>query len=304
MKKLLTVVLCIAVVFTFSFSGAFASSSYKEALGNEYLNSALEAIDDTTDYDGVWVANNGTVTASASTVGEAYKVSYATLKDNLDLLQNEAKEYYDATETYINKDNAKNDTTAIATLLTANKSEDDLYKTLVEKQYAADKADAIEALSVSLSDVSTDEMSDDCTCTGKVKCKTYKDHVEKLLKNIKSDINGFSTDDDTAIYTSKTGKDEADSYVGYKAYIDSVVWSYSSTSPVNQIVLEKGFESSASEYVGIGTYEFNEEFKDYYEGGKTYETLSSYLKDSKTDSDTNEAAAKASAKARMKLILM
>ena len=158
MKKLLTVLLVIAVMFTFSFGSAFATSDYNKSLANEYFNGAMNEIKD----------------ADTDFIVDGYTVDYSTLDAHrADLLA--------AALDFAKKANPQayvNDAAGIKDLIAAD---NDLLLTIVAAQYEADKATAVSILNgISVSDFSTEEIKYACK-EGGHNCKTYQDHVKPIL---------------------------------------------------------------------------------------------------------------------------
>ena len=253
MKKLLTIVLCVAVVFTFSFSGAFAAKSdVNDKLAEQYLEDALDAVDGSADStaedgyrpDGIWVTDLAGVPAAVATdpteedeYTNCYlNVTYDVLVANKADLLEAAKEWAadDAnTGKYIGQkaaDGTIKSGQAITDLIiwtadsanTNKTSYEDLCQSLASAQFAVDKADALAILDgISFSSVSTKEMKKDCAHTSP--CETYKEHVQKLVEDARKFIDDLENNSDTGIYSNNnryeyttliTNEDEINSIIG------------------------------------------------------------------------------------------
>ena len=237
MKKLLTVLLVIAVMFTFSFGSAFAAADYNKPLANEYFNVAMNEVKDmTTDF-----------------VVDGYTVDYATLDahradllaaaldwaKNFDTTGGVAQEYVDSA----------------AELKALIEADNDLLLTIVAAQYAADKAEAVAILNgVSVSDFSTAEMDPECKVDGHT-CKTYQDHVKSILADAVDEINEKTFTSDSVV------KD----YVDAKEVIDKYFGEYANDNLLNEkatLIAEKGYVGDNQTKIGLGVYEINMDYED------------------------------------------
>ena len=237
MKKLLTVLLVIAVMFTFSFGSAFAAADYNKPLANEYFNVAMNEVKDmTTDF-----------------VVGGYTVDYATLDAHradllaaaLDWAKNfnttggVAQEYVDSA----------------AELKALIEDDNDLLLTIVDAQYAADKAEAVAILNgVSVSDFSTAEMDPECKVDGHT-CKTYQDHVKAILADAVDEINEKTF----------TSDDGVNAYVDAKKVIDKYFGEYANDNKLDgkaTLIAEKGYVGDNQTKIGLGVYEINMDYED------------------------------------------
>ena len=302
MKKLLTVVLCVAVIFTFSFSGAFATTGYSSTLVEEYLTQALDDLN-TSSHDGIEIKSASEINLhNATTTTGYYYVTYDTLVAQKAALLDAATEYAKAAAndtTYIGKD-GKTIKTLLEDINTnpTHYTNTDLAVDLVLAQFEADKQEAIDALnSVSLSDISTDEM-DDSECDHTVTCDTYKDHVKKILEDAVDTINNYSA----KVTTTITGGINTDTFVGNKLKIDKYVLAFADsatgkqTSNTEALLLEKAYKSSGNTYVGLGTWELNLNYVDK-DSKNDVAKFDDFTKDTINGDDSEKAAAKSEAKA-------
>ena len=320
MKKLLTVVLCVAVIFTFSFSGAFAATGtgdYNKTTAGEYLKDALDAVDgDAGDADGIWVKlvqdTNGTVTNAIVALNDSnitkteselfaagwYLVTSDVLEANQDKLLAETEDYYKATatsKTYV--DTGALLVAMITTDALDSTNGDDVALDLVKAQFAADKQEALDALnSVSYSAYSTDEMKKDCGHD--VKCSTYKEHVEKIVEDAIKTVNDMKVKDSTLASEMVTNKKTID---------DTILGVYDGTKngsyKGSQLLYEKGYGTSGNA-VGTGIYELNKQYHDTNAGEyafeiQNYATLGEYLDSSVSGNDAEDEAKHAALKAKV-----
>ena len=230
MKKLLTVLLVIAVMFTFSFGSAFATSDYNKSLANEYFNVAMNEIKDA---DTDFIVDGG------------YTVDYSTLDAHRADLLAAALDFAKKADpqAYVN------DAAGIKALIAAD---NDLLLTIVAAQYEADKATAVSILNgISVSDFSTAEMKYACKEDGHT-CKTYQDHVKAILADAVEAINEATFTSDSKV---------AD-YVTAKGVIDRYFDDYAGEIAYTKLLKEKGYVGTTN--IGLGIYEINEDYVDTY----------------------------------------
>lgn len=222
----------IAVMFTFSFSSAFATADYSKGLANEYFNLAMNAVKEA-----------GEITV------DGYVVDYATLEANrADLLE---AAYASAKAS--NPDKYVTTADDIKALLEAEANQE-LEMTIVAAQFAADKAEALAILNgLSVSDYSTEEM-DEVDDDG---CKTYQEHVQYLINEAVKDINDaddFTTDSDV------------DAYVTAKGTIDGFFGEFANDNLKDgkaTFLEEKGYKGGidGETKIGLGVYVLNNAYK-------------------------------------------
>lgn len=233
MKKIITVLLLVAIMFTFSFGNAFAAvGTYNNALAAANFDVAMELVKD----------------ADKIKLG-TYTVDYAIFKDYktqiLELALYEAKKGTNASVTgYVN-------TVAELQAILADATNDglDLATEIVAKQYEADKTEGLAVLDgLDLSEYATADMPQK-DADG---CKTYREHVKHLIDEAVKAINeaGEYLDADSPIADYKTAIDI------FAAYI----YTYDNTSDLaNELVVEKGY-TAGSDKVGLGIYEINDQY--------------------------------------------
>ena len=177
MKKLLTVLLVIAVMFTFSFGSAFAvtKADYNETLAKTYFDSVMKTVKESA---------SGTIALTGN--GESYKVGYAVLEANYAAIFDAATDYVKTKdEAYIgNGNDPTNEVKRLEDVLNTVTDNQELKMTLVAAQYAADKQEAIDVLNgLDLSDYSTAELTDKLKKALDDKCTTYVDHIKHLISD-------------------------------------------------------------------------------------------------------------------------
>lgn len=320
MKKFLTVLLVIAVMFTFSFGStiAWATTSisvdtYSEKLAEEYFDQAMEKVRTDETYKGITItqySNSSNGSTWTSTKNGEYNISYDTLVEHKTDILNEVKyaEEHGAQTTYIaDKDDlqaflnkgsdysaskkkvAGNGTTELSVFTYEN-----LVRDLIEDQFEQDKTNALNDLkSLSVSDYSTEKLS----AKDAHGCTTYADHVQYLIDQA---IDSVTTQNVTAgspveDYKTAFGNINAN----FNAYVSGSStypgWSDTATNNIttsyNAIAQERGYynESNAEgkKYVGLGTYEVN---KCYVTNTPVSGTLNNYTTDSVGYNDATDAA--------------
>ena len=237
MKKLLTVLLVIAVMFTFSFGSAMAATpNYDSNLAKVWFDKAMDDA------------------KTEGTIDVGYDVDYSVLEAH-------KAEILDAALYYAKNvgDNYITDHEGIETVLNYADNED-LKLTLVAEQYEADKSEAVAILNgISVSDFSTKEMDPKCEADGHA-CTTYQDHVKAILADAVDYINDVTFDSDSDVSTYATAKDRITKY--FEDYAEAM--------PKTKLLLEKGY-MAGSDAVGLGVYELNMKFVDVTYGNKKLE---------------------------------
>ena len=264
MKKFLTVLLVIAVMFTFSFGSTIAwaatGSAWDEGLAEKYLNIALDDVKDS----GVTVGSGETT----------YHIDYDTLMANYDQLWKEVKDaqksmdektYWVGYETVSVEDflNGKNASEAPEVDVTKY----DVTKDLVKAQFAIDKQEALDILNaLSTADYSSKEMSKSLkTAIDAVEafkdtdnCKTYEEHVKHLISNAVDEVNDADddrSDDSLAAYAEAYGKIYGTS--SNAGYIGKVTDKGIGEEP---LVIEDSYVGSENKLVGLGVYKLNPDY--------------------------------------------
>ena len=173
MKKLLTVLLVIAVMFTFSFGSAFAvaKADYNETLAKTYFDAAMKAIADS-EAEGINITGPSKNETSGGTV--SYFIEYKTLASFYDQLYSAAVDYAKAKaeNNYVGNGASIDDFLYLVEGEGNELDNSELKMDIVAAQYKADKETAIGNLDgLSLSDYSTEKLKD-VDADG---CTTYLD---------------------------------------------------------------------------------------------------------------------------------
>ena len=245
MKKLLTVLLVIAVMFTFSFGSAFAvaKADYNETLAKTYFDAAMKAIADR-EAEGINITGPSKNETSGGTV--SYFIEYKTLASFYDQLYSAAVDYAKAKaeNNYVGNGASIDDFLYLVEGEGNELDNSELKMDIVAAQYKADKETAIGNLDgLSLSDYSTEKLKD-VDADG---CTTYLEHVQYIINEAKKDIEKatFTTDDGVA------------EYVAAKAVMDSYFEDYKGNDAAyTALTKEKGYMQGATP-VGLGVYELN-----------------------------------------------
>ena len=245
MKKLLTVLLVIAVMFTFSFGSAFAvaKADYNETLAKTYFDAAMKAIADS-DAEGISITGPSKAGTTGGTV--SYFIEYKTLASFYDQLYSAAVDYAKAKaeNNYVGNGASIDDFLYLVEGEGNELDNSELKMDIVAAQYKADKETAIGNLDgLSLSDYSTEKLKD-VDADG---CTTYLEHVQYIINEAKKDIEKatFTTDDGVA------------EYVAAKAVMDSYFEAYKGDNAAyTALTKEKGYMQGETP-VGLGVYELN-----------------------------------------------
>ena len=310
MKKFLTVLLVIAVMFTFSFSSAMAKvEDYDSTLAKTHFDKAIADAK-----DGVEIS----LTAENAEVGK-YFIDYDTIKAKKDEIWTEVEraERYGDVAAYVGNGGGN----SLDNFLNATTKDDsdegnafkyDITMDLVKAQFEADKQEALDILnSLSTAEFSDKEMSSDIKTSIKGNngdayytdtCRTYAEHVKHLIsdaiKNVKDsdkNVNEDSIESYESAYETIYGS-------GVKALkIEKVGDSEDYDTDDESLVIEKFYEGSGEEKVGLGTYELNDDFVLWGSEKNTNSGEENYLETFKTawvdgnDATTNAEIAKVKA---------
>ena len=267
----------IAVMFTFSFSSAFAvtKADYNETLAKTYFDSVMKTVKESA---------SGAITLTGN--GRNYEVGYAVLDANYAAIFAAATDFVKAQdEAYIgNGSDASYQVNRLEYVLNQVADNQELKMTLVAAQYAADKQEAIDVLNgLDLSDYSTAELTGTLKKALDDKCTTYVEHIKHLISDAVDEIND-------ATFTSDS---EVDAYAKAKETIDGYFFDADATGTKDNtkvLAVEKYYDGKDGK-VGLGIYELNE---DYVVAGTT---LASFTTTAVAGADAVDAAQVAAWKA-------
>ena len=267
----------IAVMFTFSFSSAFAvtKADYNETLAKTYFDSVMKTVKESA---------SGAITLTGN--GRNYEVGYAVLDANYAAIFAAATDFVKAQdEAYIgNGSDASYQVNRLEYVLNQVADNQELKMTLVAAQYAVDKQEAIDVLNgLDLSDYSTAELTDTLKKALDDKCTTYVEHIKHLISDAVDEIND-------ATFTSDS---EVDAYAKAKGTIDGYFFDADATGTKDNtkvLAVEKYYDGKDGK-VGLGIYELNE---DYVVAGTT---LASFTTTAVAGADAVDAAQVAAWKA-------